>query len=223
MYAVIHIMHKVNFCVDIEPSLAQFSGDSLLALDDISQSIRSSINDLEINKYFDAPSARLSSVLPHQERLDITNFGPYYDQNTKQTRPSSEHSLAIVPNDLYVPGLNYLFGLTSPEQRVSIVSVNRIIASTRDAKLASGAIRLVARHEVGHQFGLKSIFDEHTGSDPLYDGHCDQSICTMRQVMSPSELFNLVEKQEGKDVFCADCHEELAIEALKRVMLINEY
>ena len=214
-------MQKLGFHVDIEPSLPHHAGDGLLALEDISEAIKKRVSDPQINNYFELPSARLSDALPHQGRFDVSEFGPYYDARTSETRPYSEHSLAIVANDIYVPGLNYLFGLTSPSYRASVVSVNRIVGGTRDIKLASQAVRVLARHEVGHQFGLKGIFDEDAGRDPLNDGHCDDKGCTMKQVMHPGELYALVEEQEGRDHFCDDCSEGLATEALRRVATLN--
>ena len=214
-------MHRVEFNADVSPEVSHHTGDALLALKDIVTSINQEVGEVGLEGYFATPTARLVHNPDADQRFDVSEYGPVYDARNADRRSMGEHSLVLVENDIYVPGLNYLFGLTSPLYRTSVVSTLRIDQATDDTDLASSAVRVLARHEVGHQFGLKGIFEEDAGDDPLHDGHCNEPCCTMKQVMHPGELFDLVERQDGEEHFCGDCSEDLATIALKRVADLN--
>ncbi len=91
--------------------------------------------------------------------------------------------LGIVNADGYVEGLNFVFGLASPDLRVATVYVRRLESG---ASLETYRVRLLkeAMHEVGHLLGL---------------GHCEDPGC----VMSFSNSLQDVDRKEAR--FCERC------------------
>ena len=215
------IVKRLEFNAYVSPEASHHTRDALLALEDIVFAINRGVSEAWLESYCTTPTAKIMNNQATEDRLDVSLYEAIYDAKTADTRSINEHSLAIVGNDIFVPGLNYLFGITYPLYRASVVSSTRIDAATSDTKLASSAVRVLARHEVGHQFGLKGVFEEDAGSNPLHDYHCNEPCCTMKQVLHPGELFDLVESQESQTHFCDDCSEDLAVVALRRVATIN--
>ncbi len=91
--------------------------------------------------------------------------------------------VAVVAGDAYVPGLNFVFGLASPELGVASVYLVRILGD----KLLERLAKLVL-HETGHLLGL---------------GHCDNPACVMRFSNS------LVDLDLKGDRFCPKCTAKL--------------
>jgi len=89
--------------------------------------------------------------------------------------------LVIVPFDIYVPGLNFVFGVALP-QRGAVIGISRLRYGVDNIKYAE-RLRKTIKHELGHVFGLS---------------HC-RNPCVMRFANS---LYELDEKPSD---FCAKC------------------
>lgn len=91
--------------------------------------------------------------------------------------------LGIVNADGYVEGLNFVFGLATPQTRVATVYVRRLQYQATP-ELYRQRLLKEAMHEVGHLLGL---------------GHCDNPLC----VMSFSNSLQDVDRKEAR--FCDRC------------------
>ena len=97
-----------------------------------------------------------------------------------------ERVMGVVDKDLFVPGLNFVFGLAS--RRVAVVSLTRLrqeyYALHPDPALLLVRVKTEAVHEMGHTYGL---------------GHCINPRCVMF-------LSNTLADTDAKSaVFCAAC------------------
>ncbi|MHA1616405.1 MAG: archaemetzincin family Zn-dependent metalloprotease [Candidatus Njordarchaeales archaeon] len=93
--------------------------------------------------------------------------------------------LAILPFDIYVLGLNFVFGVAFPGQGC-VISTFRLKISA-DKNLYINRLAKTVRHELGHVFGLR---------------HCENP-CVMRFANS---LYELDLKSSN---FCPTCREKL--------------
>lgn len=92
--------------------------------------------------------------------------------------------LYTIFEDLYVPGMNFLFGRAIPYSG-AVLSLKRL--ETEDRKIFESRIKKEAKHEVGHIFDLS---------------HC-KSNCLMRFSNSTEE----VDQKPGE--FCMSCKNKL--------------
>lgn len=78
--------------------------------------------------------------------------------NTVESSLSADYFLGVTDADLYVPELNYVFGLASPSIRAGVISLNRLkpeyFGGRPDAALYVDRAVKEAVHELGHVFGL---------------------------------------------------------------------
>ena len=111
------------------------------------------------------------------EQLDARDFLP------KIAELKEELALGLVDKDLFVPELNFVFGLASEAERTAIVSLARLHSSNR--KLFIDRTIKECVHELGHLFGF---------------GHCQDIRCVMH-------FSNCLEDTDikGKD-FCDRCN-----------------
>jgi len=100
--------------------------------------------------------------------------------------------LAVADVDLFVSGLNFVFGLAQPRTRKAIISLSRLRQSfygaRDDDELFRSRILKEAVHELGHVFGLN---------------HCHDRDCVMA---FSNRLADTDYKSEG---FCKECEAEL--------------
>ena len=93
--------------------------------------------------------------------------------------------LGLSALDLYVPGMNFVFGEARCPGRVAVVSTRRLKpASHAKTDLFSDRVLKEAAHEIGHTLGLR---------------HCPDVLC----VMHFSEQIGDTDRKRAK--FCTDC------------------
>lgn len=96
-----------------------------------------------------------------------------------------EYVLGVVDLDLYVPGMNFVFGEARCPGRVAVISTYRLQPAGSDhLDLFESRIVKEAVHEIGHMLGLK---------------HCSKASC----VMHFSE--SIADTDRKKDRFCSEC------------------
>lgn len=104
----------------------------------------------------------------------------------EKSSQSYERVLGIVDHDLYVPELNFVFGLAG--QRVAILSLTRLrqefYGLSNDRRLFERRVLTEAVHELGHTYGL---------------GHCRNPGCVMFFSNSLTDT-----DRKGPD-FCSRC------------------
>jgi archaemetzincin len=92
--------------------------------------------------------------------------------------------LGVAAFDLYVPGMNFVFGEARCPGSVAVISTLRLKPAGRNAGLFNERVLKEAIHEIGHMFGLR---------------HCPDPTC----VMYFSEHIGETDKKSSS--FCASC------------------
>ncbi len=97
--------------------------------------------------------------------------------------------LGVAPWDLYVPGMNFVFGEARCPGRAAVISTFRLRPQTRNnPELFGKRVAKEAVHEIGHMLGRK---------------HCTNPLCVM---YFSERLSDTDRKQED---FCAECEQNL--------------
>ncbi|NPA58223.1 MAG: archaemetzincin family Zn-dependent metalloprotease [Aquificae bacterium] len=100
--------------------------------------------------------------------------------------------LGIVSQDLYEPGLNFVFGVASPKTRTAVISTYRLHNSfyglPEDENLFQERVLKEAVHEIGHTLGL---------------GHCPNPECVMHFSNS------ILDTDRKSYLFCPSCYEKV--------------
>lgn len=97
--------------------------------------------------------------------------------------------LGVAPFDLYVPGMNFVFGEARCPGRVAVISTHRLKAKDfNEPNLLGSRVDKEAVHEIGHMMGLR---------------HCSERAC----VMYFSE--RLADTDRKKDSFCCECERKM--------------
>lgn len=96
-------------------------------------------------------------------------------------------TLGVTSRDLYVEGLNFVFGLADSPGKAAVISLHRLSAGTDETAFRSRAVK-EAVHELGHTRGL---------------GHCADPRCVMAFSNSLADT-----DRKGKE-FCSRCAHKL--------------
>lgn len=126
-------------------------------------------------------------VTPHEGRRQYP--GELFVRELAATRaPEDELVLGITNVDLFVPGLNFVFGLADPASRAAVISLARLYpefyGQSRDPQLFKARALKEAVHEIGHIIGL---------------AHCPDPACIM---FFSNSLADTDHKGPG---FCTQC------------------
>ncbi len=141
--------------------------------------------------------------MPMPERFYNTRRNQYHATKIlKALEPighgAGEFILAVVDEDLYVPGLNFVFGEADVRVRVAVIGLARLrqefygLEPDRELFLLRAAKEAI--HELGHTRGL---------------GHCPDRKCVMHFSNS------ILDTDVKEPTFCASCRNLLEQEELK--------
>jgi archaemetzincin len=103
-------------------------------------------------------------------------------------RPGAWRTLAMMSEDLYAPGLSFVFGEADAPAKKAVFSIHRLrpehAGEPADRELLFGRCLKEAVHELGHTLGL---------------AHCRDRFCVMRFSNS------LIDTDLKRDQFCERC------------------
>ena len=120
-------------------------------------------------------------------------YSPSILQAILSNAPSDYHRiLGIVEVDLYVPGLNFIFGQAEPRQGIALISLTRLkqeyYGLSPNKEIFQQRMLKEAVHELGHTYRL---------------GHCSNPRCVMYFSNSLMDT-----DRKGAD-FCPQCREKV--------------
>jgi len=132
--------------------------------------VRLRTNSFAVDSFYNAERGQYNStfILEYLNRLLIDKL--------HLTLPR-ERILAVLPHDLFIPILTYVFGEAELNGRVAVVSYHRLqnelYGLRPNKRLLSARLLAEAIHEIGHTFGLL---------------HCHSQQCVMRSSGSVEEI-----------------------------------
>jgi predicted Zn-dependent protease len=104
-----------------------------------------------------------------------------------RVRVVASWALGLTGDDLFVPGMSFVFGLASREAGAAVVSLNRL--RDKDDQVYLGRLTKESVHEIGHLQGLP---------------HCDDPGCVMH-------FSNTLADTDAKGAdFCSKCSARLS-------------
>jgi archaemetzincin len=139
-------------------------------------------------------AVRVEENLPLPVSADVSRRQypgePFIQALAAARRPAGDVILGVTNVDLFVPGLNFVFGVADPKTRVVVISLARLYPEfyghPRNPQLFKDRALKEAVHEIGHILGLD---------------HCPNPTCIMH---FSNTLADTDRKGPG---FCASCNE----------------
>jgi archaemetzincin len=137
----------------------------------------------------------LGSALPKPEDAFNSHRGQYSANEILQRlrAGNAKRVLGVVDLDLYVPDLNFVFGLADPYGRRAVIAIPRLrqeyYGLPEDRGVFQERVLKEAVHELGHTYGL---------------GHCHNHRCVMAFSNS------LADTDYKAHTFCQKCQDNLA-------------
>jgi archaemetzincin len=170
---------------------------SLIPVGHIDEDVLKPLADLLKNTFPNpctiGPKMELPAEAFNVERSQFLASAILHDMKSHITSDSGK-TLGVTDVDLYVPDLNFVFGLADRPGSVAIISMSRLrqefYGLECDPDLFQNRMVKEAIHELGHSFGLT---------------HCQNPQCVMSFSNSLIDTDN-----KGKD-FCADCRRQLKL------------
>ena len=146
----------------------RFATSELLGLIQIGKSLALPLELLEESISYAYPSIQVKRMLPMGEPADAydsrrnqyhsTRILAQLEQGIRNM--SVERLLGVTNFDLFVPGLNFVFGEARLPGRVGVISTYRLKTSPRrGVDLFNGRVEKEAVHEIGHMMGLEHCSD----------------------------------------------------------------
>jgi archaemetzincin len=96
--------------------------------------------------------------------------------------------LGVTAFDLFVPGMNYVFGEARCPGCVAVISTKRLKPSPKDEGLFRERVLKESVHEIGHTLGLQ---------------HCPDPLCVMHFSQ------HIGDTDRKGSTFCRECHSDL--------------
>ena len=120
-----------------------------------------------------------------------------FDSNkifNKLKKYEGKRVLGIIDKDLYVQGLNFVFGQAELPGRCALISITRLrqefYGLPKDEMISFNRMTKEAIHELGHTYGLK---------------HCSNKDCVMYFSNS------IIDTDKKSSFFCKNCQEKLVL------------
>jgi archaemetzincin len=170
---------KANSLMSYEISLLPFEGTSKKDLDCLVQDLASIGIDASMLSEVTIPNQVYD---PQRQQYNASILLRYVHEQANHQR-----ILGVTDMDLYVEGLNFVFGVAESPGRVAVISLYRLSMGVDAFIFRERAVK-EAVHELGHTFGL---------------GHCPDSSC----VMHFSNCLDDTDRK-GKE-YCPECRAKL--------------
>ena len=162
-----------------EISLLPFEGTNIKDLDCLVQDLASIGIDASMLSEVKIPNQAYD---PQRQQYNASILLQYLHEQANHQR-----MLGVTDMDLYVEGLNFVFGVAESPGRVAVISLYRLSMGVDAFTFRERAVK-EAVHELGHTFGL---------------GHCPDSSC----VMHFSNCLDDTDRKEKE--YCPECRAKL--------------